>query len=366
MKFNKFYSLSAAALLALALGGTAHVQKANAASYNYPVATATQKPNSQLYDSRGKATAQVVPANTDWRVSDIQTINGQKMYKIAPNTWLPSSESYNNFAPTSYNYHVVRAIAPKTKYAALYDNNFKVIPERVVPNFSDWKVGKTQVVNGKTFYKIDDHEWISSDDGVANFSVNGNNNSSSNTTSNSSNTNHLNSSNTSNSGQNYSFDALATQQAMIKELNRLRTMNGLNTLQENPELSNFSMARAQRLANAGQLDNHEGAYGNVNPNDGLNEENIGVQPIESTPEKNAIDATSGFFHDYGVPGAGHRQNMLDPFITQIGMGVANDDKGNIYIVQTLYAPSSTITDYDYYNQMISYENGPAPTGVYDH
>ena len=72
------YSITSAILLALAVNAVAtthHVTNAKAA-YNYDVATVTKQPFTQLYGDSGNKTNIRLAYNTDWRVLDIQQING--------------------------------------------------------------------------------------------------------------------------------------------------------------------------------------------------------------------------------------------------------------------------------------------------
>lgn len=162
-------SLYVATFLALGIASQYQISQPQAADYHYPVATV--KNSAQLYNVNGQPIKQSLAANTAWRILDIQTVNNQSMYEVAQNMWLPSSESSNNFTPQHYNYHVVRAIAPKSGYAPLYDKQQKLIEARVVRDFSDWRVGKVKTIGNVTYYQIDGKEWLSSNNGVANFTV---------------------------------------------------------------------------------------------------------------------------------------------------------------------------------------------------
>ena len=358
---RKTYSITSAILLALAVNVVAtthHVTNAKA-SYNYAVATVTKQPFTQLYGDSGNKTDIHLAYNTDWRVLDIQKINGQQMYLVGNHVWLASSDSTNNFTPNKYNYHVARVIAPKTHYANVYDRNGNKIYNRLLPDFSDWRTDQTKKIGNDYYYQVSTNEWLRDDNVVTNFAytnnVNDNNENANN-----------NQSNNNNATQNSPFDAYATQKALVNETNRLRAMNNLSPLQASTKLSQFSMQRAQNLANAGQLDGHAGAYDNVYPDDyAFVGENLGEYGVLSSANENAIEATKYFFHEYNSSTDGHRSNLLNPFITEIGIGVAADNNNNLYVVETFAAPFSAINSSNY-EEAEHYINSPAPTGVYDH
>ena len=353
---RKTYSITSAILLALAVNVVAtthHVTNAKA-SYNYAVATVTKQPFTQLYGDSGNKTDIHLAYNTDWRVLDIQKINGQQMYLVGNHVWLASSDSTNNFTPNKYNYHVARVIAPKTHYANVYDRNGNKIYNRLLPDFSDWRTDQTKKIGNDYYYQVSTNEWLRDDNVVTNFAytnnVNDNNENA----------------NNNNATQNSPFDAYATQKALVNETNRLRAMNNLSPLQASTKLSQFSMQRAQNLANAGQLDGHAGAYDNVYPDDyAFVGENLGEYGVLSSANENAIEATKYFFHEYNSSTDGHRSNLLNPFITEIGIGVAADNNNNLYVVETFAAPFSAINSSNY-EEAEHYINSPAPTGVYDH
>lgn len=358
---RKTYSITSAILLALAVNAVAtthHVTNAKAA-YNYDVATVTKQPFTQLYGDSGNKTDIHLAYNTDWRVLDIQQINGQQMYLVGNHVWLASSDSTNNFTPNKYNYHVARVIAPKTHYANVYDSNGNKIYNRLLPDFSDWRTDQTKKIGNDYYYQVSTNEWLRADNVVTNFAYTNN------TNDNNENTNNNNQSNNNNATQNSPFDAYATQKALVNETNRLRAMNNLSPLQASTKLSQFSMQRAQNLANAGQLDGHAGAYDNVYPDDyAFVGENLGEYGVLSSANENAIEATKYFFHEYNSSTDGHRSNLLNPFITEIGIGVAADNN-NLYVVETFAAPFSAINSSNY-EEAEHYINSPAPTGVYDH
>lgn len=367
-KLRKTYAFTSTILLALAadtLATTHHITNAKAA-YNYDVATVTKQPLTQLYSDSGNKTDIHLAYNTDWRVLDIQQINGQKMYLVGNHVWLASSDSKNNFTPNKYNYHVARVIAPKTHYTNVYDGNGNKIHNRLLADFSDWRTDQTRKIGDSYYYQVSTDEWIRADNAVTNFDYTENSNNNQSNNNENTNSNNNNQSNTNNSTQNHSFDAYATQQAIIKEINRLRSMNGLNPLQESNKLSQFSMQRGQSLANAGQLDGHAGAYGELYPHEyALTTENMGEDYIQPTPEQNAIESTKNYFHEYGSYSDGHRQNLLNPFVTEIGVGVASDNKGTMYSIETIVAPFSVINSSNS-DALDDYLNSPAPNGIYDH
>lgn len=339
-------------------------QSVQATDFNYPVATATQQPTTPLFNRQGHQLSKTVAAQTAWRVGDIQVINGQKMYLIGPNLWLPSASSINNFIPSQYAYHVARVVTPKKKVAALYDDQGQKIALQTVANFSDWKVGHIKTIQNQTYYQIAANEWLNAQDVYVNFATTNNMSPITVVTDNSQ--AHVTSTNN-NSVAQQNFNANAVKDAMLQELNRLRSLNNLTSLQENTALTQFSMQRAQTLAASGQLDDHDGWYENVYPQNSyaLMGENLDQNELQATPQQDAILATSDFFHEYYSTNDGHRKNMLSPFYTQVGIGVAIDSTGLMYTVQTFATPQADF-DYTEVAAVNNYNNAPAPQGKYDH
>ncbi|MGL5884430.1 MAG: hypothetical protein ACRCY2_00135, partial [Bombilactobacillus sp.] len=76
-----------------------------AATYNYPVATVSQKPYAYLYNSKGERIAdRFLLNNTDWQVNGLRYFNGgsdnlhqQLMYQVSTSEWLRADQSQANF-----------------------------------------------------------------------------------------------------------------------------------------------------------------------------------------------------------------------------------------------------------------------------
>lgn len=242
--------------------------KSKAATYNYPVATVSQKPYVYLYNNKGERISdRFLLENTDWQVSVLRYFNGgsnqfhqQLMYQVSTSEWLRADQNRSNFDPKT----------------------------------------------GQLLTKITQQGSFVND--------------------------------------------------MLAELNRLRVENGIQPVMANEQLSNFSQQRAQSLKKQGYL-SHNGWWLESHPQ-GYAAENIETAFNLYNNKKNALNAISEFYDDPGNPNLGHRKSMLNPYFTQVGIGIVPDNYDRFYIVQTFLKPSiepnetSEIEDYEKYVQEI--------------
>lgn len=226
----------------------------------------------------------------------------------------------------TYNYPVVTVT--KAPYASLYNSEGERVVDRVLLANTDWRVGVVRYFDGgpenfqhQLMYQVSTSEWLRADQSQANFNPQ--------------------------TGQllpvaNVNADQSALINAMLTELNRLRAQNGLQPLTNNAELSAFSQRRAEDLRQKGYL-SHAGWWFESHPV-GYAAENIETAFDLHDINKTAINAIGEFYDDPGNPNLGHRKSMLNPYFTQVGMGIVADGYGRFYIVQTFLKPDIQESD----------------------
>ncbi|WP_129044931.1 CAP domain-containing protein [Companilactobacillus metriopterae] len=172
-----------------------------------------------------------------------------------------------------------------------------------------------------------------------------------------------------------SIDIEATKQAILKELNRLRSQNGLPTLQTRTELNTYAQKRTDSLSSEGQLDNHIGWSASqmapYNYNAAENISLMGYSLINSTdPTTISQKMIKEFYletHD-PKPDFGHRKSMLNPYVSYVGIGITITSNGVIYVAQEFgndAAASSSVNQNNNYNYFLSRSNDYANVSKYD-
>ena len=118
------------------------------------------------------------------------------------------------------------------------------------------------------------------------------------------------------------FNPEIWDQAILTELNRLRAQNGLKPVTLNSELTTFAQGRSETLKKNQKL-SHDGNYEALHPNKCTTE---AIEWINFTMGKNtdAKNAVAWFYDDLGVPSFGHRKSLLNPYMSQVGIGVVDD------------------------------------------
>ena len=124
------------------------------------------------------------------------------------------------------------------------------------------------------------------------------------------------------------FNPEIWDQAILTELNRLRAQNGLKPVTLNSELTTFAQGRSETLKKNQKL-SHDGNYGSIYPNKFTSES---IEKINFTTGKNtdAKNAVAWFYDDLGVPSFGHRKSLLNPYMSQVGIGVVDDYTVSLY------------------------------------
>ncbi|WP_099974772.1 CAP domain-containing protein [Lactobacillus terrae] len=172
-----------------------------------------------------------------------------------------------------------------------------------------------------------------------------------------------------------SIDIEATKQAILKELNRLRSQNGLPTLQTRTELNTYAQKRTDSLSSAGDLDNHIGwnpsQMAPYNYNTAENISLMGYSLINSTdPTTVAQKITKEFYSENydPKPDYGHRKSMLNPYVSYVGIGLKIASNGVIYVSQEFgndAAASKSFSDTNNHNYYLSRSNDYANVSKYD-
>jgi len=170
------------------------------------------------------------------------------------------------------------------------------------------------------------------------------------------------------------INATAVKSAMLAELNRLRTQNGLASLTEVGTLNNYAQSRTDSFIHSG-VDNHAGwNSANMYPYNLDAEENIAQMPysmIGSTdPTVIAQKITHEFYSEMydPEPNYGHRKNMLNPYIDYVGIGVSIGSNGMVYFSQEMGNNQASHNKYDasdIYAYYLTNENDYANVSRYD-
>lgn len=156
------------------------------------------------------------------------------------------------------------------------------------------------------------------------------------------------------------IDVAAVKANMLTELNRLRSQNNLQPLISVNVLNNYAQSRTDSFTNTG-VDNHSNwNTSDMYPYNLTAEENISQMPYSmigtTDPLTIAQKVTNEFYsEEYDrTPDYGHRKNILNPYVTYVGIGVTVADNGMIYFSQEIgndeasrdkFDPS-TIANYD--------------------
>lgn len=104
-----------------------------------------------IYNSKGESIGTTLPANTSWRTDSYATINGEKMYRVATDEWIPAS-SLTTYQPISSTYTTKGEIP-------LYDHTGKLIGKTLAPGTS-WKTDQLATINGREYYRVATNEYV--------------------------------------------------------------------------------------------------------------------------------------------------------------------------------------------------------------
>jgi uncharacterized protein YkwD len=117
----------------------------------------------------------------------------------------------------------------------------------------------------------------------------------------------------------------AQEKTFLDRTNALRSQYGVPRLYEHPNLTNKAEAWAQHMARTGTL-----AHSTLSANLGsLNWKSLGENVGYSSPTKDTLLT----IHNMFVNSPGHRKNLLNSGFTHMGVGVAKDSKGRIWVAE---------------------------------
>jgi uncharacterized protein YkwD len=128
-------------------------------------------------------------------------------------------------------------------------------------------------------------------------------------------------------------NAVAAEQQAVSLLNADRRANGLSDLQVDPRLTTLAQNYAQDMINRNYF-SHTNPEGQ-SPFDRMTQAGISYSYAgENIAQAQNVQAAEvAFMND-----AGHRANILSPNYTTVGIGVAYDKNGNVYVVQDFIKP----------------------------
>jgi len=113
--------------------------------------------------------------------------------------------------------------------------------------------------------------------------------------------------------------------SFLDRTNALRSANGVRTLAENDNLTRKAEEWAQHMAATGRLE-HSTLSANLG---GLQWRALGENVGYSSPTGDTLKT----IHDMFVSSSGHRANLLKSGFTHMGVGVAQDGRGRIWVAE---------------------------------
>lgn len=117
----------------------------------------------------------------------------------------------------------------------------------------------------------------------------------------------------------------ADAKTFLDRTNALRSSQGVRPLKEHDTLTDKAEAWAQHMARTGKL-----AHSNISDGlEGLNWRSVG----ENVGYSSATSDTLLTIHNMFVKSAPHRANLVNSKFTHMGVGVAKDSKGRIWVAE---------------------------------
>jgi uncharacterized protein YkwD len=111
----------------------------------------------------------------------------------------------------------------------------------------------------------------------------------------------------------------------LSRTNTLRASQGVPALKENDTLTRKAEAWAQYMAKTGRL-----AHSNLTDGlSGLKWRSLGENVGYSSPTSDTLKS----IHNMFVASSGHRANLVNSGYTHMGVGVAKDSKGTIWVAE---------------------------------
>ena len=117
----------------------------------------------------------------------------------------------------------------------------------------------------------------------------------------------------------------ADAQTFLDRTNALRKTEGVRPLYEHPALTEKAEAWARHMAATGRLEHSTLSAGLSSIAWTALGENVGY----SSPTSNTLLT----IHRAFVSSAGHRRNLVNPIYTHMGVGVAKDSSGRVWVAE---------------------------------
>ena len=158
---------------------------------------------------------------------------------------------------------------------------------------------------------------------------NNNTNTGNNNNQNNNNTNDKNDNSTSNDNQSTTGTFSSFQKEVTRLVNVERSKRGLSELSFNSELSNVATLKSQDMINKNYFSHTSPTYGS--PFDMMKQFNISYRAAGENiamGQKNPAEVVNAWMNSQG-----HRENILNPNFTDIGVGVAKSSNGTLYWTQ---------------------------------
>lgn len=110
-----------------------------------------------LYTSDGTQTSRSLGSGSNWQSDQTKTINGEKMYRVSTNEWVPASDVYEYTAVGS----TITTNAGSIK--ALYSIDGTRSSRSLAQNTA-WYTDRSATINGTKMYRVSTDEWVSASD----------------------------------------------------------------------------------------------------------------------------------------------------------------------------------------------------------
>ncbi|MEQ1786601.1 MAG: CAP domain-containing protein [Acidimicrobiales bacterium] len=117
----------------------------------------------------------------------------------------------------------------------------------------------------------------------------------------------------------------AEERTFLDRTNALRSSQGVRTLKEHDALTDKAEAWAQHMASTGRLEHSSLTVGLASVSWTALGENVGY----STPTANTLKT----IHDRFVASAAHKANLVNAGYTHMGVGVAKDRSGRVWVAE---------------------------------
>lgn len=111
----------------------------------------------RLFDQTGRELNYALNSNTDWRIDQKMTLDGQTYYRVATNAWVKAGDvlEYER---------AEQVVNTGDNLRLLYDSKGKNSSHRSLAQNTEWFVDKAATINGKTYYRVSSDEWVLADE----------------------------------------------------------------------------------------------------------------------------------------------------------------------------------------------------------